>query len=121
MEKVSLSVSDLNLPEGVDAGDVSDGYHTFNELYAHRINLFLLLMMSNKDMSFKTYKNKEGEEWKGWFIGGMDTEWGQITYHIPAEYYETLKGIKSKETNHNYDGHDAKMVQHRLTQMLRNL
>lgn len=26
-----------------DAGEVSDGYHTFNELYDHRIKLFITL------------------------------------------------------------------------------
>jgi hypothetical protein len=29
-----------------DMGDVSDGYHTFNELYEHRHMLFLMLMYS---------------------------------------------------------------------------
>jgi len=121
MKYKTVSVTELELPAGVEAGNVSDGFHTFNELYAHRVSLFMLILMMNKDKAFKTYKNKEGEEWKGWCIVGLDTKYGQITYHIPDKHYDSLKGITEKERNHDYDGHDADEVQKRLDKLILDL
>lgn len=44
-----------------DPGEISDGYHTFNELYQHRCALFLALMASNPSIS----KHHDGSEWDG--------------------------------------------------------
>ena len=38
-----------------DMGEVSDGYHTFNELYAHRVRLFSTLMRAHPDKSWWSF------------------------------------------------------------------
>jgi len=50
----------------VDMGEVSDGYHTFNELYDHRVRLFSSLMHSYSGLSWWSRKHSDGEEWEGW-------------------------------------------------------
>lgn len=98
------------LPE---KGVLSDGYHTFNELYEFRNVLFIKLVKANKDVAFKTIKNKEGEEWDGWFILGLNTEKGQITFHLPIEYWDECD-VKEIERNSEYDGHTSNDVLSRI-------
>lgn len=100
-----------------DKGNISDGYHTFNELYEHRHALFLNLVKCHKDKAFKTWKNKEGERWEGWFILGLNTTYGQISYHLPGDYWATID-VKEVERNTNYDGHTSNDVVIRLLKML---
>ncbi|MCG7915915.1 MAG: hypothetical protein JAY71_18775 [Candidatus Thiodiazotropha weberae] len=97
----------------VDAGKVSDGYHTFEELYNHRCLLWVNVLQTHKDKSFKTWRNDSGQKWNGWFIAGINTEFGQITYHLPEELWPYLD-IQVKERNDDYDGHTSKDVLSRL-------
>ena len=63
----------------VDMGSVSDGYHTFDELYEQRHTLFAALLHMNSFFSFKTWRDDKGEKWDGWFIAGMNT----MGTHLP--------------------------------------
>lgn len=65
--------------------NVSDGYHTFEELYAHRDALFLNLCLAHKDKAWWSRYHSDGTEafGNGWVIVGIGTKPGkQITYHI---------------------------------------
>lgn len=111
-----------------DSNEVSDGYHTFGELYEHRCRLFILLLMLYSRMvvtdgtsaAWKWRRNDKGEEWPGWFIGGLNTPYGQITYHLPDKYWDELP-IPEGERNTDYDGHMAGDVLDRLLLMIREL
>lgn len=109
--------SKLTLP--CEVGGVSDGYHTFNELYEHRHLLFLHLVASNKKDAFKTWKDDKGELWEGWFILGLNTKHGQITYHLPERYWLDAE-VVAIEHNSDYDGHTAQDVLERLDAFLRD-
>lgn len=100
-----------------ELGQVSDGYHTFDELYEHRCLLFVSLSYWVPGI-FKTRKNDKGEEWAGWFIAGLNTPWGQITYHLPVEYWDLLEDATEIERNDQYDGHTSQDVAQRLRKML---
>ena len=63
-----------------DVGEVSDGYHTFNELYAHRCSLFAALTTSYKHLSWKSRFHYDNSSFEGWFIAGMDLPSGTVTY-----------------------------------------
>ena len=93
--------------------DVSDGYHTFDELYLHRHVLFINVVLSHRDMAFKTWKNDRGEKWEGWFILGLNTQYGQITYHLPESYWGNVL-VNEVECNSDYDGHSGDDVLARL-------
>ena len=38
----------------VNNGEFSDGYHTFNELYYHRMIMFAVICNSNKELAWKS-------------------------------------------------------------------
>ena len=100
-----------------DVSQVSDGYHTFEELYDHRCLLFMNFVLSHREVSFKTKLNDKGEAWEGWFICGMNTRYGQITYHLPMKYWNLLS-VEEKERNDDYDGHTPKDVLYRLFSLM---
>jgi hypothetical protein len=97
-----------------DLGNISDGYHTFNELYEHRHALFMALMVKNKENSFKTLRDDKNEAvWDGWFIAGMNLPVGMVTYHMPIQYFDHLD-VAEIPYNHEYDGHDSNVVLQRI-------
>ena len=111
----------LHTPNGpiyieCDTGDVSDGYHTFNELYRHRCLLWAFICSRTLN-SFKTRKTSSGDQWPGWFIAGMNTPHGQITYHLPDSLWD-LVDAKEIDRNDDYDGHTARDVADRLEALL---
>ena len=96
--------------------DVSDGYHTFGELYAHRHALTLNLM---KELSTKAWFSKfhdDGTMFEGNFIVGIDLPSGMITYHLPLSLYDYAKKTKATELarGKKYDGHTPDDVIKRL-------
>lgn len=98
----------------IRANYVSDGYHSFEELYKHRNELFIALMKKCPEISFWTRLDNNKNNDPGWIIVGMNLKGGQISYHIPDTYIEKLSGIKEIEFNEKYDGHDSNDVLTRL-------
>jgi hypothetical protein len=99
--------------EASTAGGISDGYHTFDELYEHRHVLFIQVLNANEGISFKTLLNDKKESWDGWFIAGINTPMGQATYHLPIKYWGKIKA-QEVEYNSDYDGHNSTDVLYRL-------
>jgi hypothetical protein len=64
-------------------GQVSDSYHTFEELYNHRNLLFIAILNAYPAYGWKSRKHHTGERLPGWFIAGLDLPTGPITYHLP--------------------------------------
>ena len=98
-------------------GEVSDGYHTFNELYEHRHSLFAVVLADWKKYSFKTRKTQDGREYVGWFIAGINSPIGQVTYHMPDIWWDQLHWVPEMESNELYDGHTSQDVLFRLAYM----
>ena len=107
---------DYHKKECVLEGDVSisDTYHSFQELYSHRILLFITLMKCNKSLSWKSKQHSDGTSYEGWFIGGMNLPTGQITYHIDDRFWDMLTDINTLEKAPTYDGHSSDDVLKRL-------
>jgi hypothetical protein len=97
-----------------EVGKASDGYHSYDDLYAHRHELFIALMRLHPEISFRTWRNQDGEQWHGWFIAGMNLPSGQISYHLPASYWDRLEGLPTHYCNAGYDGHTSADVAYRL-------
>jgi hypothetical protein len=106
MNKITIEVDRLD--------DVSDGYHTIGDLYRHRHALFVALLRANKGRSFKTMKDHLSVSYSAWFIAGINTPEGQITYHMPESYWDELEDIPEVESNKDFDGHKSSDVLHRL-------
>lgn len=97
-----------------DTGKISDGHHTFDELYAHRILLFVALMKSYPDISWKSRFHSDGTNYDGWFVSGMKLPTGDITYHIPDKFWGLTENIKTLEKAPEFDGHTSTDVIKRL-------
>lgn len=105
----------FNLPEGISTGQISDGYHTFDELYAHRVRLFSTLMRAHPDKSWWSFKHHDGSVWDGWIIAGIDTPAGPATYHLPVSEIEFFnEGVRQLRRGKEWDGHTADDVLERL-------
>ncbi|MFN0203121.1 MAG: hypothetical protein ACKVTZ_16465 [Bacteroidia bacterium] len=88
------------------AGNISDGYHSFDELYEHRIALFIALCRAYRQHAWKSLAHSNGEIWEGWFIMGLFTEKGQqISYHLGIQYWEMLADIATIDRQPDWDGH----------------
>ena len=101
------------------AGQVSDGYHTFDELYMHRNTLFLLLMSQNRDISWASKTHKDGTKYDGWFVAGMRLATGDVSYHMPDQLWPCIErmGIHNNEQP-EWDGHTSEDVLLRLMTMV---
>lgn len=97
-----------------EISSVSDGYHTFDELYDHRCHLFVALMRSNPDLSWRSKLHADGTSYPSWFIAGMKLESGDITYHLPLWMWSMLEGISTHDRAPEWDGHTAADVVKRL-------
>ena len=116
------------MKEFLNTNDISDGYHTFGELYEHRINLFIALckfvIQANYDKQdhsieqipvWKSKLHNDGSEIEGWFIMGINTEQGKtITYHLPICKWNYCKDINTLDNAPKWDGHTSNDVLQRL-------
>lgn len=114
-------------------GEVSDGFHTFGELYEHRNLLFCGMTHAAMRMFFPDalYCWKSKTHWidgglepvrDGWFIAGIELQCGpdpkMITYHLPLEYWDLFDGIE-REQAPPHDGHTSQDVIERLREWLK--
>jgi len=116
---------------GPEEMDAQDGYHTFKELYNHRITLYIALCreLSNDPGNFRNDKNRvwrskrhsDGEICFGTgtqFVLGIGKEKGkQITYHIPIEMWEETDFAETLEQAPEWDGHTSDEVIERLKEL----
>lgn len=124
MDKLQIPIKDV--------GEVSDGYHTFNELYEHRIVLFIAFckqlnekinadningvkMAEISGAIWRSKTHSDGSKWDGWFVLGINREKGiQITYHLPIEKWKETDFAETLDKAPEFDGHTPKDVLERL-------
>jgi len=100
---------------------VTDTYHSFDELYAHRIMLFIAVMKNNKELSWRSRQHSDGSSFDDWFIAGMRLPTGDVTYHIPDRFWGMLDDITTEEKAPDWDGHTADDVVIRLNNWVHTL
>lgn len=95
-----------------------DKYHTMDELYDHRSMLFALICSDNPSVAWKSNVHSDGTPVEdGWFIAGLETPYGQITYHQKMEFYKYFKCPRLDRAP-KYDGHTPNDVLDRLKKIL---
>ena len=106
--------------EPKDMGEVSDGYHTFNELYYYRMlyNAAFFNLLP-KDMVHKSKRHHTGEECfsGGWFIVMANLPTGQISNHYELKDWDLFQ-IPEKECADEWDGHTPQQAAERLHEYL---
>lgn len=133
-------VADEGLPEKEeskeikDTGKISDGYHTFDELYEHRFALFIALCRAYNNQFDGTHEiidgkmvprvwrsklQSDGNMYPGWFIAGINHAKGeQITYHLPLRLWIAMDDFHTLEKAPEFDGHTSQDVITRLLEIL---
>lgn len=119
------------LAEGEEDMTVSDGYHTMEELYEHRITLFIVLcrLLSDAYHSEDMHITPDREVWRSkrhsdgelcfgtgsQFVLGIGKKKGtQMTYHIPIERWGEADFAETLEKAPEFDGHTPADVLERL-------
>ena len=105
----------------VDMGEVSDGYHTFNELYEYRMlyNAALFNEFAKQGLYdvHKSRKHSDGECPFGdsnWFIVMAELPTGQISNHYEMKDWDKFQ-IPEKPLANKWDEHSPRDVAERLT------
>lgn len=100
--------------------ELSDGYHTFNELYEFRKQynaaLFNEWAKNNKYDVHKSKKHNDGEDCfgGGWFIVVAILPDGQISNHYKMKDWDFFNIPETPTAKHPFDGHTGKDVLERL-------
>ena len=111
---------------------ISDGYHTFDELYEHRARLFIALCVMIADDNYFIEQNlrdvvrqtsiirsklhHDGSGYAGYFILMIngDVPGEQISYNLPDKYWEACSFAQEVPTAPEWDGHTPDDVLERL-------
>lgn len=111
-------MNSLKIPCTTD--EISDGYHTFGELYNHRCVIFMALMKSMPHRSWISNLHSDKSAIDGWFIVGMDFPQGQVTYHFPNNMWNLVikTGASVREKAPEWDGHSSDDVVSRLSKWI---
>lgn len=103
---ISSAIDIINeLAEENKMGDISDGCHTFNELYHHRAVLFAVICNSYRELAWKSKLHDTGDMYDGKFIVGIETHEGQATYHYDIDPYWDIFKVKELPKAPRWDGH----------------
>lgn len=129
-EAINNMIQDLNL--GNDTNYISDGSHTYGELYHHRAVLFASLVSivtkarlltsygkNDKPEHIYCWKSKlhdDGTMFDGYFIVGIKTLEGMATYHYDMKYWDMFD-CQEIERAPEFDGHTPDMAIERIGKM----
>ena len=108
----------IDIIEDSPAADVekmSDGYHTFADLYEQRLILSAALAKNNPN-AWKSKRHEDGSVpfGGGWFIMGFDTDEGCYTYHYELKDWDLFQ-CKELDKGKPWDGHTSKDVRRLLS------
>ena len=90
--------------EAESIGKISDGYHTFEELYYHRMILFAVICNQNSRNAWKSKLHADGTMYEDYFIVGVTTPKGDYSYHYHIDYWDKFDVAEIKKAP-EWDGH----------------
>lgn len=124
----------IDSSDSLDEENLSDGYHTFKELYEFRklYNVALFNGWAGNynyakgiiDVDYDVHKSWKHSDGKycfggGWFIVMAELPTGQISNHYPAKDWDLFK-IPEKGKANQFDGHTSQDVANRLRAYLKH-
>lgn len=130
-QQINTLIKDSANAAQLATDDISDGYHTFGELYNHRIALYMLLAKQiaypgrnevyckGDNPVWKSKAHSDESIWEGWFILGIYKAKGQqITYHLPMSEWDKCYFAEELEKAPEWDGHTSEDVLVRLNSLI---
>ena len=113
--EINEKIQEYESAQALDTNNISDGCHTFGELYDHRAKLFSIIC--NQDFiwedAWKSRLHHDGSMFEGYFIVGINTPKEQATYHYEMKYWD-LFHVKELDNAPEWDGHTANEAIERL-------
>jgi hypothetical protein len=101
---------------------ISDGYHTFGELYDHRRALTAVLATVAADDSWRSKAHHPDDEPMfegGYFIVGIELPTGTITYHYKLSHWDDFAAVPELEHAPKWDGAGPDETVSRLLELAR--
>lgn len=119
LEKIQNMINDYKeaSPEA-SVGELSDTYHTFNELYKHR-TVLTAMICTMVPYAWKARKHEDGSMYEGMFICGFPTPSGMITYHYDMTDWDLFRIPEIPYAPH-FDGHTPNDVIDRITDYIKS-
>jgi len=106
--------------------NISDGYHTFKELYEHRraltaaLAVTLSLLYPGSAWRSKQHHPDDDPMFEGgYFIVGLDTPTGTITYHYKLTHWDDFANCRTREHAPKWDGAEPSATVDRLLEWAR--
>lgn len=90
-------------------GLISDGSHTFDELYYHRMMLFSVICNTYKEKAWKSHLHHDNTMYEDYFIVGITTDEGDYSYHYHKDYWDMFN-VKELDRAPVWDGHQPKDI-----------
>jgi hypothetical protein len=103
---------------------ISDGYHTFGELYDHRRALTAALVAipsGHHSWRSKAHHPDDGPIFEGYFIVGIDLPTGTISYHYNLRHWDDFAAVPELEHAPKWDGAGPADTVDRLLKLAREL
>lgn len=99
----------LGKDNGFSTEGISDKWHTFGDLYYHRMMLFAVICNQNKEIAWKSKLHHDGTMFEDSFNVGINTPEGQYTYHYYLKDWDMFD-VKELPNAPKYDGHKPEDV-----------
>jgi hypothetical protein len=97
--------------DGITTGEITDGHHTFDELYDHRRALTAVLAKAFAEAAgeagawrSKAHHPMDGPMFDDCFIIGIELPTGQILYHYGLEHWDDFATVPELEHAPKWDG-----------------
>jgi hypothetical protein len=90
-----------------ETSNISDGYHTFGELYEHRMALTAAvckLIPRSESWRSKAHHPDDGPMFDESFIVGIQLPEGTITYHYNLRHWDKFDGVQELPHAPRWDG-----------------
>lgn len=94
------------MSDDINTDTISDGYHTFGELYEHRraLTAALCSVLTLDSWRSKRHHPNDTPIFNGYFIVGIDLPTGTITYHYEEEYWDDFRDVITRDHAPQWDG-----------------
>lgn len=92
---------------GIETSEITDGYHTFGELYDHRRALTAGLCKALPLNSWRSREHHPDDSPMfegGYFIVGINLPTGPITYHYKLSHWDDFAGVTELKHAPKWDG-----------------
>lgn len=104
-EALNTMIKTMSEDWTINTNHISDGAHTFEDLYFHRAVLFSLVLKQYPDLAWRSKMHQDGTMFKDMFIVGITTPEGDYSYHYELKHWDLFDGVKVLPFAPKYDGH----------------